>query len=349
MNAHALSGSLRTVAVVVVVGAGVGVGAWMAADAVDAPLPSTPPPDVAVHVAPAEPDANDVPQAPHVPTAAEIAEAKQYWREDLEVDDGTNVVVVHYAYDVAVDPNALQAITVAWTRAVTGVVDAVDGVDGPRASVVATGTLENDRDFIEFAAHPFGDRNRNGVPDVLVRTSFVGTAWSSERLRLLEPRDGVLVDVLDVPWLQESRWPTRFEDVDDDGVVELVTADITWEFMLATGSHADGPRGTFVVKFRRGGGMAEDARSPLVAAQLIDERKAYRGAVAAGEQTAVLNAAGTILELEMNGPGHDVDGAVARYRRRIADAHLDTEHENDASAVASHARAVDAERARPPR
>jgi hypothetical protein len=334
MKSHAPSGSLTAAGVVLVVGSGVGTGAWFAARAVDLSLPSSRPPDVPVTMRVVDHPAKQG------PTPEEIAAAKESWRQDLELVSGDDVVVVHYDYDAAVDLYALQGLTVAWTRA------SVDDDDGPRANVVATGTLETERDFIEFAENAIGDRNRNGVPDVLVKTSFMGTAWSSERVRLLEPKDGALVDVLDVPWLQEARWPLRFEDVDADGLDELVTMDITWEWLMSSGGHADGPHAEFVVEFLRGGRMIEDPRSPLLLSQAREEEKELRFAVAHKDETAVLNAAGTLLQLEMNGPRHDVAGALARFRKRVNQARLDDEHQRDAQTIEHRARTVDLERPR---
>jgi hypothetical protein len=304
--------------------------------------------------------------APQGPTAADVAEAREHWQPDVEVVHGRDVVSITFDYVPEVDLNFPQSITVTWSRCT-----ASDGVhrEGDRDDKLATGTLDPHRwEVAGFVDDALGDRNRNGVPDVVVRTDVLANGWTNERVHLFELSGGRLVDLLDVPWLAEPRWPIRFDDVDHDGIDELVTFDKTWELDDNLEEHARGPHAEFVVEFRPDGSMYEDGRSRVVTAQ-IDERKR---ALVAGRRSrartspacesdledadanvddddAILSAAGSLLILELALPAHDVAGAVRRFRQRVSTARINPVHAADVRSIEHHAITVDAERARPPR
>jgi len=178
----------------------------------------------------------------------------------------------------------------------------------------------------------FGDRNNDGVADVLVQFWSGGTCWSCARLGLLQPIDAQLVDLLDVPELNEARWPRRFEDVDDDGVSDLVVSDLSFEFALPSGSHADGPVIESVYSFRAGT-MKEVTGSRHLAAQARRYEDDYLTAVAAQEPWQSLLAAGSLLVVDLARAPASAAPALGRYRRRIKSAAIPTAMKADVRAI----------------
>lgn len=178
----------------------------------------------------------------------------------------------------------------------------------------------------------FGDRNNDGVADVLVQFWSGGTCWSCTRLGLLQPVDAKLVDLLDVPELNESRWPRRFEDVDDDGVADLVVSDLSFEFALPSGSHADGPIIESVYAFRAGV-MKEVTGSRHLAAQARRYEDDYRSAVAAHEPWESLLAAGSLLVIDLARAPVSAAPALGRYHRRIKSAAIPAAMKADVRAL----------------
>jgi hypothetical protein len=361
----------RSIAVVVAVGSVV-VAAIVALEQSDAPLSTT------THTAAVERATVEEPRASttaHEPTPDEIAAAAEFWQRDVEVAEGRDVVRIHYEYRPAADLNFPQAITMRWSRCRSS-----DGLhhDGDDDESIATGSLDPKRwDVADFIESPVGDRNRNGVPDVAIRTDVIANGFSRERIHLFEARGDRLVDVLDVPWLGEARWPVRFDDVDHDHVDELVTIDRTWDAMTtddgaqddAAYNHDARPRAEFVVEFERGGRMVEAAQSPHVERQRVELEQELRQAtrsrrhaqtaasVAADDDVMVgeedvdvrlLTTAGSLLLLDLDRPAHDVDDAVRRFRARVAALHVDSVHSADLAWIERHAVAVDVERLRPP-
>jgi hypothetical protein len=338
---------------------------------------ASPPP---APVGPAEHTGDDDPLSSatsHIPTAEEIAAAEEFWQQDVDVAKGRDVVRIEYEYRPDVNLNFPQAIIVRWARCQSS-----DGIhrDGDNDETIATGSLDPKLwDIAAFVEMPVGDRNRNGIPDVALRTDVDASGFSRERVHLFEPVGDRLIDVLDVPWLGEARWPVRFEDVDHDRVDELVTIDRTWESTSAAAadddhrapySHESRPHAEFVVAFERGGRMMEDGRSLHLATQLAElERQvqlATRSARDAPPSAKVeadkdnttfgeddvdvrlLTAAGSLLILELARPEHDADDAARRFRSRVAALHIDSVHSADVAWIERHALAVNAERPRPP-
>ena len=214
MSVFVLPRSLRTVVVTagtVVVAAG---GAAVGADAIDFRLPSTHPPDVAVAIHVPHTMAESIPQGP---TLDEIAEAQRWWHDDVEVEQGRDSALVHYTYDPDVDLYLIQKLTITWTR---------HQKDGTNVVVGVFDDSDNAYESYVFEKASFGDRNRDGVPDLLVGRGSGGNCSTCDRPALLQPKDGRLVDLLDLPTLQESRWPLGFVDVDHDGRQELIVVDL---------------------------------------------------------------------------------------------------------------------------
>jgi len=149
---------------------------------------------------------------------------------------------------------------------------------------------------------------------------------------LLQPIDAQLVDLLDVPELNEARWPRRFEDVDDDGVSDLVVSDLSFEFALPSGSHADGPVIESVYSFRAGT-MKEVTGSRHLAAQARRYEDDYLTAVAAQEPWQSLLAAGSLLVVDLARAPASAAPALGRYRRRIKSAAIPTAMKADVRAI----------------
>jgi len=315
----------------VVVSVVTGVVAWHAADALRlAPTPS-PAPDVAVplHVPRTVPAG-----APQGPTPEQVAEAQRWWRDDVTAQQGADTVTVHCDYDPDVDLYRIQRVIITWTR---------QQKDG---TVTAVGSLAEDHgsyEFHTFDERAFGDRNHDGVRDVLVRRATGGNCSTCERPALLQPKDGKLVDLLDVPWLQQDyRWPHELRDVDQDGRDELVLRDVSHALAWENDGSAVSPAVEYVAELTRRGPVPAPA-SPHIARQRREALADYRSARSAHDDTGVIDAVIRLAMLETAGAPHDFEAALARVRQRLADAHVGDAHRFDVQSLESRLRRVTAE------
>jgi hypothetical protein len=206
-----------------------------------------------------------------------------------------------------------------------------DGVVEPMRVLELSGSRYSSVVFVDDEP-AFGDRNSDGVADVLVELESGGTCWTCRRLGLLQIVDAKLVDLLDAPDLNEARWPRRFEDVDDDGIPELIVSDLTFEFALPSGSHSDGPIIESVYAFRAGV-MKEATGSPHLAAQARRYEDDYRSAVAAQEAWQSLLAAGSLLVIDLARAPASAAPAMDRYYLRIKTAAIPTAMKADVRAL----------------
>jgi hypothetical protein len=191
-------------------------------------------------------------------------------------------------------------------------------------TTVASVDLEGGAVLLDDAAV---DRSGDGVPEVAVVDGNDGNCWSCDRVRLLQPRDGVLVDVLDAPHLDRHRWPVALRDVDGDGRVEVIVDDISWEDAIPSLCHACTPRPSAVVRFDTGRLVVDDAA--LRSSQLAEAEARRQDAIAADDAPDVLSAALALALLEKSGEqssAHvdaEVDAEVAaanaraRFRERL--------------------------------
>lgn len=114
-------------------------------------------------------------------------------------------------------------------------------------------------EYINFVST--GDVNNNGIEDVLIQMATGGNCWSCEWKELFEVKDNNVIQLTKGLNDQEGyRQAVKdVEDLDDDGILELVVLDAKWEFAFDF-SHAGSP-GAYKIYKWSGTGYEEDKMS----------------------------------------------------------------------------------------